>query len=533
MAVGKMSSVKEAPPLNPLFFAALFGLYLTSLYSYLLFHSLAEIFSVLVAGSIFVIAWNTRHILDGGYLLLLGTAYLFVGIIDITHALTYKGMGVFPGFDSNPATQLWISARYMESLSLLAAPLFIGRKVDAGRAVALYSIVTAVLLLSIFGGVFPDCYIEGVGLTPFKKASEYIICLILLASGMLIVAKRSELDGRVCVFLILSVIVTIASELSFTSYVSVYGLANMVGHLLKVLSFYLLYKAITETGLVKPYGLLFRNMKKSEDELRKARDELEKRVEERTAELAEANAELKAYASKLESLNRELREFAFVASHDLQEPLRKIQVFADLLNRNDGTALSEQGRDFLVRMRKSAGRMRELISVLLDYSRAAEESEPLSVVDLGAIAREAAEDLQMLIESKGATVEISTLPNAEADSVLMRQLFQNLLSNALKYSKEGDHPEVRVYSSPTDEGFCRICVEDNGIGFDEQYLGKIFAPFQRLHGRGGQYTGAGMGLAICRKIVERHQGTITARSAPGRGSTFVVTIPIGRKTIPQ
>jgi PAS domain S-box-containing protein len=256
------------------------ALYLTSLYSYLLFHSLAEVFSIAVACTIFMVAWNSRRFLDNNYLLFLGFGYLFIAGIDLVHTLVYKGMGVFPGTDANPSAQLWISARYVESLSLLIAPLFLRRKLNTRTAFLSYTAVTLLLLGSIFvWDVFPDCYIEGTGLTPFKKVSEYIISLILVASIALLNKNRRQFNRDVFRLLVASILVTIGSELAFTFYVSVYGFFNLLGHFLKIVSFYLIYKAFIETGLMRPYHLLFRDLKQSEEALRRERDFAEGLIE--------------------------------------------------------------------------------------------------------------------------------------------------------------------------------------------------------------------------------------------------------------
>jgi PAS domain S-box-containing protein len=246
---------------------------------------------------------------------------------------------------------------------------------------------------------------------------------------------------------------------------------------------------------------------------------------------------LRAYAAQLEQSNRELEQFASVASHDLQEPLRKIQAFGDRLEARCGDALGEQGRDYLDRMLNAASRMQILIDDLLAFSRVTTPARPLLQVELAQIAREVISDLEADIESSGGRVELAELPAVEADPVQMRQLLQNLLSNALKFRRPDEPPVVKISSRPLDppadptlrhlapRQFCQLVVEDNGIGFDEKYLDRIFNPFQRLHGRSA-YEGSGIGLAICRKIVERHGGAITARSAPGQGATFIVTLPL-------
>jgi len=243
------------------------GLHLCGLYSYNLFHSLAEVFAVLVAGGIFMVAWNTRRIAQTPYLLLLGVAFLFVGGLDLLHALAYKGMGVFPGRGAELATQLWIAARSLEAASLLAAPLVVGRRLNPWGLLFTYGALTAVLVLAIFTGHFPACYVEGSGLTPFKKLSEYLVCLVLLGAGVAFWLRRRLVDREVLRLVLWSIACTIAAELCFTLYISVYGLANEVGHILKVISFYLIYRATIAASLTRPYEVLFRDLQAREHNL--------------------------------------------------------------------------------------------------------------------------------------------------------------------------------------------------------------------------------------------------------------------------
>jgi two-component system sensor kinase FixL len=254
-----------------------------------------------------------------------------------------------------------------------------------------------------------------------------------------------------------------------------------------------------------------------------------KRVEESLHEASE----------KLLHSNRDLENFATVASHDLQEPLRKIQTFGERLEVSCGGVLGEKGLSYLGRMIDAAARMRTLIQDLLALSRVTENTELLTTVDLNRVAHEAVADLELRITQSGARIEVGPLPTIAADASQMHQLLQNLIGNALKYRRPEEPPVVRVsssYPSASDpvasetsaERMCQIKVEDNGIGFDEKYLDRIFSPFQRLHGR-GRYEGSGIGLSICRRIVERHGGTITARSVPGQGSTFIINLPMRQR----
>ena len=282
-----------------------------------------------------------------------------------------------------------------------------------------------------------------------------------------------------------------------------------------------------EEGKITGAVVAFRDVteqKFAREALRRYSDELERLVRERTAELELTNAQLRLS-------NRELEDFASVASHDLQEPLRKIQAFGDRLMAKVGPDLSADGQDYLRRMRGAAGRMQTLISDLLSFSRVTTKAQPFTRVDLNQVARDVLVDLEARLEQTGGRVEVGELPQIDADPTQMRQLIQNLIGNALKFHKPGVPPAVKVHAEASDGAeTCRLIVEDNGIGFDEKYLDRIFNVFQRLHGR-GQYEGTGIGLAVCRKIAERHGGSISARSTSGEGSSFVVTLPTRHATV--
>jgi signal transduction histidine kinase len=246
----------------------------------------------------------------------------------------------------------------------------------------------------------------------------------------------------------------------------------------------------------------------------------------------EKNAEtMLQYTQKLEHSNRELIDFAYVASHDLQEPLRKIEAFGDRLIKKYADILPEDGKMFVDRMHNAASRMRRLINDLLSYSRVTTNAKPFQPVNLNEVLADVVSDLQIRIEENSALVESENLPTIEGDPTQLRQLVLNLVGNALKFRKPEQNPIVKIKTQRVenlrDPAFIPlliITVEDNGIGFDNQFKDQIFTIFQRLHSR-NEYEGTGIGLATCRKIVERHGGNIIASGEPGQGSKFVITIP--------
>lgn len=242
--------------------------------------------------------------------------------------------------------------------------------------------------------------------------------------------------------------------------------------------------------------------------------------------LRQSEEKLRQFAAQLEQSNRELQDFAYVASHDLQEPLRKIVVFGERLK--EKCDLAGEACDYVERMQRAAARMQTLINDLLTFSRLTTKAHPFELVNLSEVAEGVLEDLEGRIEQVQGRVEAGLLPVVEADGLQMRQLLQNLIGNALKFHQRGVPPVVKVegrkFFNGAGQELCELTVSDNGIGFDERYLDRIFNVFQRLHAR-NEYEGTGMGLAIVRKIALHHGGNVTAKSQPGQGATFIVTLP--------
>lgn len=278
---------------------------------------------------------------------------------------------------------------------------------------------------------------------------------------------------------------------------------------------------------VKTFHTLYRQT----EELNRIKETLEQKVEERTKALSEMNA-------ALESSNAELQQYAYIASHDLQEPLRKILTFSRIISEKF-LPQNEEAESYMVRVINAAQRMRKLIDDLLNFSRLSVMTV-FSKTDLNEVLKDTLSDLELVIKEKNAVIESDHLPSAEVVTGQIRQVFQNIISNALKFAKAGAPPRVIIKSDiirkpsvdapPHPNGeHLRISFADNGIGFDEKYLGKIFTLFQRLHGK-DEYEGTGIGLSIVKKIIEKHNGIISAKSTEGAGTTFFIIIPLKQET---
>jgi len=249
--------------INLLLTMAIFiGLYSISLNNYLLFHSVAEIFSICIAFSIFIITWNAIRFIENNFLILIGIAYFFIGSLDLLHTLSYKGMNIFTDYDYY-ANQFWIATRFLESITILISFVIIKykKKINIYAIFFAYFVVASLIIGSIlFWKNFPICFVSGVGLTPFKIVSEYIISLILLVALAFSYYYRSYFDKRLYQYIVLSIVFTIFSELAFTFYISNYGLSNMLGHFFKIISFYLMYKAIVAKGIKDPHSVIFKEL---------------------------------------------------------------------------------------------------------------------------------------------------------------------------------------------------------------------------------------------------------------------------------
>jgi signal transduction histidine kinase len=486
------------------------GLYATSLYNYLLFHCLAEIFSILVSFSIFMFAWNTLGFVQNHYIILLGVAYLFSGVFDLLHTLSYKGMGILGDGDPNLPTQLWIIARYVESISLLAAPLVFNRRLNAAVILTIYTLGSVLLLGSLFPyNLFPDCYIDGVGLTPFKKISEYAICGILVTAGVQLYLRRRIIGKVVYTLLAVSIGFTIAGELVFTFYISVYGISNMLGHLLKIISFYLVYRAIVVYGLLAPYKTMFRELNNSKLALERYSQELESMVAGRTQSLENRNEELRALSNQLLIAEETERKRIARELHDgIGQSLSAIKLFTE----NAITVLS--GRLSAPDLKPVQQLVPMVITAIEEMRRMIKNLRPSVLDDLGILAairsqcREFEAAYSKTVIEQDLQVSEKEVPPA-VKSVILR-LLQEGLNNIAKHSSARF---VRVSLTQCSE---RIVFEvhDDGCGFDLKGLTEKFSTYN------------GFGLTSMRERTELSGARFIISTQPGKGTKIHAAWPV-------
>lgn len=757
---------------------AFFVLYLISRYDSLLFHILVELVSIILAGAVFVLAWNFRRFYQNNFQAFIGTAFVTAALFDAFHMMTYPGMGVYTFQDPDLASQLWLTARGIQIISLFLAPFFLKTKSNMLWIIGAFALIAAGLFAAlVFRLVIPEIPQRMVPLAAVDAAAEAMLVGVLAAAVVNMVVHRKHIDQVVLQWMILAMVILVLSEITFLLYGNVQDIGNIIGHYLKIISAYLVYKAIIETEAGSIYADMTRfreterallqstrELRESELSARRSLAELgsiyatapvglcfldpqmkiqavnealanlirqppselqgrlfravlpadsaeqieyllaqviatgqpvsnqvvsesvdadpaqraywsvsfhpvvdregtmlgtscvlqdvtegrraemalqssernlqsfiqyaptaiamfdrnlcflaasqkfleDHRVGERSiagrpadevlvdmpvswraayprclegfvekqdeemitrsdgsvdwfrwemhpwydhlgaaggiiiffevitsrkqAEeaLARAHAALQEYAQMLSRSNQELEQFALVASHDLQEPLRKIKFYGSELLEQYDRILPAEAHDALHRMRSAAERMQLMVDGLLELSRVTTRGGNFSVVNLTTLVADVVSDLEPRLQIAGGTVTVGDLPAVEVDEMQIRRLFQNLIGNALKFHRAGVPPDVHITTAePFESGVDRvsIAVRDNGIGFDEANASRIFKPFQRLHGR-SDYEGTGLGLAISQKIVERHNGKIEVHSQPGQGSVFIVTLPV-------
>ena len=479
------------------------GLWLTSRQSYLLFHSLVEGFIVVIAASVFLFSWSSRGYEEQKPFVVLGIGYLFVALIETLHALAYQGMPIFPA-TKDYATRLWIASRSLEAGVTLAFALGLRRRRPFRPLPSLLVIgaVAAVLIASVFWwDIFPVCYVQGQGVTPFKKAAEYVIAACFLASAVLVGTGPRDSGDRTRRLLVASFSLNILSELAFTLYVDAYGVFNMVGHYLVVASHYLGYQALFATRV-------------------QARSRL---IQGLTA----AKAELEERERELERANASKDKFFSIIAHDLRNPIGGVLNVAELLAKRFDRLDRETIRGLAGSLYEASRRSAELLESILHWARAHTgriEAHP-SEVRLAELCEGVAELYRAPARGKGVRI-CSGVPSdavAWADEDMLATVLRNLVSNAVKYTKSGG--EVRIRTGG--DGTCtELAVEDTGVGMSAEDMAKLFRIDVHFSCPGtAAERGNGLGLILCNELVSLNRGTIAVASTPGAGSSFTVRLP--------
>lgn len=463
-----------------LFFAA----YFLNYYSEILFHITFEITSALFAISVFLLAWNARTIIRNNFLLNLSIGFLFVGILDFAYALSPTDIGIFRGYDHNLEGQLWIASRYVLAITFLASLLFVNRPLNYFRALFFATSGLVLILVSIFVlRTFPVIY-TAQGLSHFYTTSEIVITVTVLTSLVLLRRNEEFFDKRILTLLTVSFVVSAMTDTIFYFSDSTTGPLHLLGHSLKVLSYYYVYKAIVEVGLSEPYKLLFL--------------EIEKRNERKD-------------------------ELLSVASHEIKSPVTSIVLYSQLLEEklqhNFGNAELAQ------KINRQANKVSRLVNDLLDLSKI-ESNEILfsfRYFDLEKLIREVVEKQRQIDDTHTITYDNLIEDKIYGDKEKIEQVLENLVSNASKYSPP--NTQIKIKASKT-ENFITISVEDKGIGIPQASYGEIFKKFYRTDISLNKAEGLGIGLYISKNIIEKHKGHMWFKSEEGKGSIFYFSLPV-------
>lgn len=472
--------------------------------NYLLFHVLAEFFAICILVTLFTITWSAKDFLRSGYLTFIGIGGLFIGILDLMHTLTYNGMDIIPS-PIYYANQFWIATRFFESLMILLGFTFIALKKPLNRSLllAVYGIITTAIILSIMVfEVFPICYIEGLGQTPFKIYSEYVIIAILLTSLFVLTRKGHHFEKEIRQLLFWSIVFAVISEFCFTLYVQNYDFLNKLGHISKIVSFFLIFKANVQSGFTRPMETFFHDLKISEEKVKEYNSELEKQV-----------------ATK----NR----FFSIVAHDLRNPFTVLLGYSDYLIENYDQLNDDQKKKAIGHIYDTSDQTYKLLENLLHWSLS--QSKKLKYNPAQFELKELLDECHQLVEKQAQlkSIEIRkdyTEVHVIADIDMIRTVLRNLLSNALKFTPKGG---TVIIKCERHQGMAKISISDTGMGIPADKIDTLFRVDlnHSTHGTESE-TGSGLGLIVCNEFLRMHQSALEIRSEVNKGSSFSFELPV-------
>lgn len=491
-----------------LFILLLVSAYLISINNYLITHTFFELIAAVISMTIFCIGWNTREYSKNNFMTVLAIGYLGVGIITILHAVTFKGIEVFPGIGTNVPTQFWIIARYAECFTVLFAAMSLRRikLINTRLILTVYLGIVCLAVLLIYKRIFPICFLEDTGLTSFKIKSEYIICCILVFTGYMLWTQRTKIEEGILHLLYWSIATTILSELLFTLYSDPSGIINILGHFLMVISDVFIYYALVQVNLTKPYRSLFKNISDYAEELIAAKNE--------------ADAANNAKSSFLANM-----------SHEIRTPMNGVLGYLQLL---EATATTEKQTEYIHNIKASTDNLLRLINDILDVSKIEAGKMELERIpfDLYDTIESAVNALRNGAENKGLMLTSNISPEiprlVTGDPTRLRQVINNIVDNAVKFTYQGYvRLEAELMERRDTQVLLRFTVEDTGIGIKSEVLQKLFQPFTQADASSNRrFGGTGLGITICRSIVEMMGGTVQLDSVEGKGTRFVFTITL-------
>lgn len=508
-------------------------------YNYLLFHTFAELISIVVAFSLFIITWNSREQISNQFLVTFGIAALFIAILDTFHTLAYTGMPIFPD-EKYYANQFWIGTRFLESLAVLFGFIFLKRNTKLNFYLLFLALSAVAILLSLsilYWGFFPVCYIKDVGQTTFKVVAEYVIIGILGISLFFIFKNKNLFEKSIFGLIVASIVSAIITEFAFTLYISNYGISNQVGHFFKLITFFLIYKANIEKGFTEPNQILFKRLNESNEKYKQQSDqlaklnirniEINKQLEEHLTEIKTLNEDLEEKNNNLKELNATKDRLFSIIGHDLKNPFNTLLGFNQILVKRADKYTPEKIKEIAKNMHNVSNRAYILLENLLNWSRI--QTNRLNPSPKTLSAKEIVEEIIMLTSSSAKAKEINLSYDVEdktlyADEEMLKTVLRNLTTNAIKFTHQNG--EIKISAKAGEENIL-FSIEDNGVGMTEEQIENLFKVEENNSTNGtNNEKGSGLGLILCKEFIEKNAGKLHVESSKNKGSKFSFTVPL-------